>query len=69
MFAQWAVYLSSFDFDTEHRPGKQNLAADALFRTVFPDGPAETQIIQTVFSFILTLKMFIILKLIALSGC
>ena len=36
MFARWAVYLASFDFDIKHRPGKHNLAADALSRMVFP---------------------------------
>ena len=41
MFARWAAYLSSFDFDIEHRPGKQNLAADALTRTVFPNQPGD----------------------------
>ena len=36
IFARWLVYLSSFDFDIIHRPGKVNLAADALSRTVMP---------------------------------
>ena len=43
MFAPWAVYLSFFDFDIEHRPGKQNLAADALSRMVFPDQPGDPE--------------------------
>ena len=34
IWARWLVYLSSFEFDIIHRPGKQNLAADALSRTV-----------------------------------
>jgi hypothetical protein len=36
IFARWLVYLSSFDFDIHHRPGKVNTAADALSRTVMP---------------------------------
>ena len=36
MWARWLVYLSSFDFEIIHRPGKQNLAADALSRTIIP---------------------------------
>ena len=41
MFAHWAVYLSSFDFDIKHLPGKQNTAVDALSRTVFPSQPRD----------------------------
>ena len=36
IFAQWLVYLSSFDFDIMHRPGEVNTAADALSRTEMP---------------------------------
>ena len=41
MFARWAVYLSSLVFDIEHRPRKQNLAANALSRMVFPSQPGD----------------------------
>ena len=41
MFARWAVYLSSFDFDIVHIAGKSNTAADALSRTVFPAQPGD----------------------------
>ena len=34
IWARWLVYLSSFEFEIIHRPGKQNLAADALSRTI-----------------------------------
>jgi transposase InsO family protein len=36
---RWGIQLSGFDFDVEHRPGKQNQAADALSRA--PVGDAE----------------------------
>ena len=39
MFTHWAVYLSSFDFDIKHLPGKQNTAVDTLSRMVFPSQP------------------------------
>ena len=41
MFARWAVYLFSFDFNIVHIAGKANLAADALSRTVFPTQPGD----------------------------
>ena len=41
MFARWAVYLSSFDFEIKHIPGKTNTAADALSRTLFPSQPGD----------------------------
>ena len=36
MFDRWAVYLTSFDFEIKHIPGKSNTAADTLSRTLFP---------------------------------
>ena len=47
MFAHWAVYLSSFDFDIKHLPGKQNTAADALSRYFLANPEIPTN--QTVF--------------------
>ena len=37
MFARWAVYLSSFDFEIKHIPGKTN----TLSRTLFPNQPGD----------------------------
>ena len=34
ILARWQVYLSSFDFDIVHLPGKTNVVADALSRVV-----------------------------------
>ena len=41
MFARRAVYLSSFDFDIKHLPGKMNTEADKFSRTVFPSQPGD----------------------------
>ena len=34
IWARWQVYLSSFNFDIVHLPGKTNVVADALSRVV-----------------------------------
>ena len=41
MFARWAVYLSSFDFEIKHIAGKSNTAADSLSRMLFPTQPGD----------------------------
>ena len=41
MFARWAVYLASLDFEIKHIPGKTNTAADAFSRTLFPIQPRD----------------------------
>ena len=34
---RWALYLGSFDYEIEHRPGSENAAADGLSRLPLPD--------------------------------
>ena len=41
MFACWAVYLSSFDFNIKHIAWKYNTAADTLSRTLSPKQPKD----------------------------
>ena len=36
VWARWNIYLSSFNYEMKHRPGKDNVCADALSRTNIP---------------------------------
>ena len=38
ILAWWLETLGSYDFEVEHRPGKQHINADALSRLPFPEG-------------------------------
>ena len=38
ILARWLETLGSYDFEVEHRPGKQHINADALTRLPFPEG-------------------------------
>jgi len=39
--ARWALYLSEFDFEIQHRPGRLNHVPDALSRSTVTSDPAE----------------------------